>query len=215
MSQPNNYTNCLSWQGLLMSHCDLFRRPTFYAQWLLGRNGQVSPSPPSFEAVSSFICSHQRATVTPHRIISLVLVLQFCPTFAKLTPTVILGNIDECEVSLTYISCLNDLGYWKWYSMGLFVMVTITLISSSFFSCFLLNKQCHNFRFAFGPNSYTPRQSLTKVLVIWWSFGPAKYKLLPVWIFFLVDRTLFTIPYIPWIYYVLSLSQFPRLPYYT
>ena len=28
-------------------------------------------------------------------------------------------------------------------------------------------------------------QSLTKVLVTWWSFGPAQYKLLPVRIFFM------------------------------
>ena len=39
------------------------------------------------------------------------------------------------------------------------------------------------------------KQSLTKVLVTWWSFGPAQYKLLPVWILFLVNRTLLTIPY--------------------
>ena len=35
-----------------------------------------------------------------------------------------------------------------------------------------------------GHGFSTASQSLTKVLVTWWSFGPAQYKLLPVRIFF-------------------------------
>ena len=34
-------------------------------------------------------------------------------------------------------------------------------------------------------------QSLTKVLLTWWSFGPAPYKLLPVRIFFFVGLNFF------------------------
>ena len=57
-------------------------------------------------------------------------------------------------------------------------------------------------------------QSLTKVLVIWLSFGPAQYKLLPVRIFFWWTELFLQFhtfhAYIQWINYVLSLFQFPK-----